>query len=116
MNLQKKYTNEQDLDIFWDYSSDRFKQLYQDYPNTLRTSMLISCITHLEKAMLNIYKDLQENYSNLFVSLKSNRQLKGSLIEKAIQSISLHLSLEDLYNSKQLENIMYYSIKKSNNT
>ncbi|WP_211750087.1 hypothetical protein [Paenibacillus sp. Marseille-Q4541] len=106
--LAKEYSDEHDLDIFWDYNSDRFKQLYQDYPNTLRTSLLISCITHLEKATLNIYNDLQENYDNIFVSLKSNRQLKGSLIEKAVQSLSLHLSLEDICKSKPWKNIIFY--------
>ncbi|QNR65446.1 hypothetical protein IAQ67_16255 [Paenibacillus peoriae] len=111
--LAKEYTNEQDLDIFWDYNSDRFRQLYQDYPNTLRTSLLISCITHLEKAVTDIFNDLQANHGEIFASPKSNRQLKGSLIEKEIQSMSQHLFLEDVCSSDQWGRIVYYILLRN---
>jgi hypothetical protein len=68
---------------FWDYNIDGLHQFYNDYPNLLRSSILVSCITNVEKTFIRLLSDLRENSDPKPVSI-NNKNLEGSDIEKVV--------------------------------
>ncbi|MGG4481219.1 hypothetical protein [Paenibacillus illinoisensis] len=83
---------------FWDYNIDGLHQFYNDYPNLLRSSILVSCITNVEKTFIRLLSDLRENSDLKPVSI-NNKKLEGSDIEKVVQSIGEIIDLSTTTNS-----------------
>ncbi|OMD20337.1 hypothetical protein [Paenibacillus odorifer] len=103
--LAKDYYDHE-LDQFWDNSSDRIQQLYTDYPNLLRSSILTSCITCLEKTFIQIHTNLQnDTFTSKPVSL-SNKKLSGSVIEKVVQSVNEIYPLTRTLNLKEWNDLI----------
>ncbi|SEM74704.1 hypothetical protein [Paenibacillus sp. OK076] len=101
--LAEEYSLEEQ-DEFWEYNMDRVNQLTVDYPNLLRSSILTSVITELEDTIVKIHKDLQDN-SNLEIVSIGNKQLSGSTIERALQSIHQVIPLSELYESSNWKDL-----------
>ncbi|MEK3827167.1 hypothetical protein [Paenibacillus sp. FSL K6-1558] len=101
--LAEKYSLEEQ-EGFWEYNMDRVKQLTVDYPNLLRSSILTSVITELEDTILKIHKDLQDNSNLEFVAI-GNKQLSGSTIERALQSVNQVIPLSELYESSNWKDL-----------
>ncbi|RXZ77971.1 hypothetical protein EBB07_28340 [Paenibacillaceae bacterium] len=95
-------------DQFWEYGSDRLKELHIDYPNHLRSSLLITCITIVEKTLTNIHYDIKNETDINIVGLNS-KKLKGSTINKVVTSIhSDEISLHELISSEEWKNLKFY--------
>lgn len=104
--LAKQY-EEHELDTFWEYNYDRVQELSNDYPNLLRSSLLISCITNLEKTFTDIHNDLRVE-TNLHPVSLSNKRLEGSTIEKVLQSIHEVLPMDIIYDNDSWKNVVLY--------
>lgn len=91
---------------FWDFNIDGLHQFYNDYPNLLRSSILVSCITNVEKTFIRLLSDLRENSDPKPVSI-NNGKLEGSDIEKVVQSIGEIIDLSSTTDSKAWEDLKF---------
>ncbi|MWV44865.1 hypothetical protein GRF59_14685 [Paenibacillus sp. HJL G12] len=91
--LSNKYS-EDEQDDFWYYNRERLTQFHVDYPNLLRSSILISAISELENVLKKIKQELI-NYSILDPEdfTKKNKEEKGSSIEKTLKIFCDKLSI-----------------------
>lgn len=96
-----------DLDLYWEYNSDRINELSVDYPNLLRSSLLISCVSNLEKTLMNVYDDIKSEAIPNLISL-NNKSLRGSTIEKVLLSIHDRIQLSNLLDSDEWNRLKLY--------
>ncbi|OMD76831.1 hypothetical protein [Paenibacillus odorifer] len=103
----KEITDEYDLEEFWEYGADRIQQLENDYPNILRSTLIVACITNVEKTLLELYEDLT---TRLNVPLDDFNKKNKSKIEKISKTIHAVIPLHDLFNSLEWKNLKSYII------
>jgi len=101
----KEITDEYDLEEFWEYGVDRIQQLENDYPNILRSTLIVACITNVEKTLLELYEDLT---TRLNVPLNDFNEKNKSKIEKISKTIHATIPLHDLFNSQEWKNLKFY--------
>lgn len=105
-DISRKYSPEAQ-EQFWDNNSGRAMELYTEYPNLLRSSILTSSITNLEKTFLKIHRAITEN-SNLKITGYKNKRFKNSTIENIIQSIDEVIPMKPLYEISAWEDLIFY--------
>ena len=82
-DLSKELTDEEEKDMFWEYNIDRVHQLRKDYPNILRSSLLVSYMSNMEKVLVGIHEDLKASnieLKNLKIISMEILLLKGLII------------------------------------
>lgn len=103
--ISQEITDQYEQEQFWENANDRVYQLDNEYPNILRSTLIIACITNVEKTLQDLYDDLilQKN-----IPLGKFNNKKGSKIEKIIATIHDKIPLNDLYCSSKWDDLIFF--------
>ncbi|WP_162630258.1 hypothetical protein [Brevibacillus brevis] len=99
--------SEEDKDVFWDYNIDRVDELRTEYPNTLRSSVLISCYSNLEKTLVDLHKSIRKS-SIVPIRKLEDDSLSGSTIERVATCIKEDLGITVPFNIDSWSRIIVY--------
>ncbi|PYY28191.1 hypothetical protein [Paenibacillus illinoisensis] len=106
--LSQALRSNQDKEEFWEYNLDRVHQLKDDYPNILRSSLLVSCMSNMEKVLVGIYEDLKLRDLNL-KSLRNKSFSNESTIRKVFLAIGEAIHLHNVYNMPEWDRLLFYN-------
>ncbi|MCY9592362.1 hypothetical protein PC41400_14925 [Paenibacillus chitinolyticus] len=95
------------LEMFWEYNIDQVNDLRYEYPTLLRSSVLISCYSNLEKTMVNFHEDLKLK-TGLSLNYNNRRFSRRSTIEKVLESLQESIPLPNSSGSIEWTNILFY--------
>lgn len=103
--LSNELIDDEERDRFWDFHIDRVHQLRDDYPSIHRSSMLVSCMSNMEKVLVNVH----DNLITRDIGLRDLRHFgRKSTYRKVLESIHEVISLDEISSMPEWDQLLFY--------